>query len=262
MLDGCKAIIAAALLRETYEPVLLQRKAKKLRAMAGNTYWRIRWEAQDDTFGNTIRSALLRPLILVATQPIFQIIPRYTSYLFGLLYFVLATFAALWIERYHESTSVAGIGYLSLAIGYIIGTHPCAGFLDKVYKHLTRTRGAGIVIPEFRLPLLIPGSLCVPNGLLWYGWSAEKHLFWVVSNLGMVMLAIGLKYCTRCLQLYALDVYTTYAASANAGSNMVRSISGFGLPVVAPYLYRSLDYAHGNTVLAGIVIVIGVPSPF
>jgi MFS family permease len=262
MLDGCVAVIAAALLRETFEPVLLQRKAKKLRVTTGNAKWRTKWEDQDATFWKTMRSALVRPLILVTTQPIFQIISLYISYLFGLLYFVLATFAALWTERYHESISISGINYLSLAIGYIIGTHSCAVFQDKVYKHLTRTRGAGTAIPEFRLPLLVPGSLFVPIGLLWYGWSAEKHLFWVMPDLGMVIFAVGLKYCTQCLQLYALDVYPTYAASANAGNNMVRSLFGFAFPIIAPYLYSSLDYGYGNTVLAGIAIVIGVPSPF
>lgn len=40
----------------------------------------------------------------------------------------------------------------------------------------------------------------------------------------------------------------------------LRSIAGFGFPIFAPEMFRSLGYGPGNTVLAAVAFVIGVPA--
>jgi ABC-type spermidine/putrescine transport system permease subunit II len=41
-----------------------------------------------------------------------------------------------------------------------------------------------------------------------------------------------------------------------------RNIFAFAFPIFAPGLYNSLGYGIGNTVLAAIAVVLGVPAPF
>lgn len=60
---------------------------------------------------------------------------------------------------------------------------------------------------------------------------------------------------------YALDAYTTYAASILASVGFCRSLAGFGLPLAAPSLYANLGYDYGNLLLACIALVLGVPAP-
>ncbi|KAJ5885103.1 MFS general substrate transporter [Penicillium taxi] len=120
------------------------------------------------------------------------VLTLYISYLFGLVYLALATFAEIWTTEYYQSISIASLNYLGLTV-------------DTAQ-------------PEFRLPLLLPGALMVPIGLLWYDWSAQHHLHWIMPGIGIALFAIGVKYGTQCTQLYALDVYPTYAASASAGA--------------------------------------------
>ena len=54
------------------------------------------------------------------------------------------------------------------------------------------------------------------------------------------------------------DASNSFAASAT----FLRSLAGFGFPLFANSLYDSLTLGGGNTLLAGIVVVIGVPAPF
>ncbi|GAQ42993.1 MFS general substrate transporter [Aspergillus tubingensis] len=57
--------------------------------------------------------------------------------------------------------------------GSTIGLLAMGRFSDVVSKHLAGgTKGPWK--PEFRLALMIPLSLALPIGLLWYGWTAEK----------------------------------------------------------------------------------------
>ena len=58
-----------------------------------------------------------------------------------------------------------------------------------------------------------------------------------------------------------VDTYTRFAASALAAGAFLRSIAGFGFPLFAPYMYSALEYGWGNSLLAFVAIVIGVPAP-
>ena len=102
--------------------------------------------------------------------------------------------------------------YISLGIGYLIGTQSTARFDDKIYKSLKEREGKVTRQPEFRLPLLIPGLILVPTGILWYRWNAQAHLHWIMPNLGLVMFGLGMNVATQCTQSYGVDTYPLYAA--------------------------------------------------
>ena len=192
---------------------------------------------------------------MLSTQPVCQVICIQGLYTFGLSYLVLASFAELWTTRYHESVGVSGLHYLALALGYTAGTQLSARLISKFYRYLERSRGQGQ--PEYRLPLFLVGSLLVPIGLLWYGWSAEARIFWIMPDIGIAIFGFGVRLTTQCIQMYILDVYPTYIASAGAQAQLMRAISGFTFPLFAAYLYDNLGYGYGNTVLAGTAFVIG-----
>ena len=163
-----------------------------------------------------IRKALIRPSILLGTQPIVQAIAIYIAYLYGLLYLVLTTLPTLWTKVYHQSLAIAGLNYISLGIGYLIGTQATARLNDLIYQRLRNRsalqneapkvkqgeKAAPSLLPpgrpEFRLPLLVPGSILVPAGIFWYGWSAQAHLHWIMPNIGIALFGIGMKIASQC----------------------------------------------------------------
>ena len=261
LLDALIQLVATLFFRETFAPLLLGNRADKLRKETGDPSWHTKWETPDRTAKKLIRSALVRPFVLLTTQPIMQVLALYIAYLFGLVNLALSTFPILWTTKYHESISIAGLNYLSLGIGYVIGTQVCTRVIDIAYRYLTDRRG-GIGQPEYRLPVLLPGSLLVPIGLLWYGWSAQKDLHWVMPNIGATLFAAGVKFGLQSTQLYVLDVYPLYAASASAAATFLRSLAGFTFPLFAPYLYKRLDFGWGNSLLALVALTIGLPTPF
>ena len=179
-----------------------------------------------------------------------------------MIYLVLASYAQLWIKHYHEPISISGLNYTALGVGYILGTQATAHLNDHIYKTLTKRSKKKLGRPEFRLPLLIPSSVLVPAGLLWYGWSAQNQLHWIMPNIGIAIFGIGVKIATQCSQMYAIDTYTLYAASAGAAGTFLRSAAGFSFPLFAPAMYAQLGYGWGNSVLALIAVVLGCPAPF
>ncbi|KAI9877951.1 MAG: hypothetical protein M1830_002358 [Pleopsidium flavum] len=246
-------------LKETYTPKLLHEKANRLRKETGNADLHTEFEHPERSLANVLKRSLVRPFILLGSQPIVQALSLYVSYLYGLMYLVLSTFPLLWSNVYHESIGIGGLNYISLGLGFFLATQITAPLNDRIYRRLKRNNGVGK--PEFRVPLMVPGSCLVPIGLFIYGWSAQYHVHWIVPNIGIAIFSAGVIIGFQCIQTYLIDSYTRYAASAVAAATVLRSLAGFGFPLFAPYMYRALDYGWGNSVLGFIALVLGLPAP-
>lgn len=174
---------------------------------------------------------------------------------------VLSTFPKLWEEQYHESIGLGGLNYISLGVGFFLGSQTCAPLQDRIYRVLKK-RNNGVGLPEFRAPLMVPGAVLVPIGLFIYGWSAQAQTHWIVPNIGASIFTAGTIICFQCVQTYLVDAYPTYAASAVGATTVLRSLCAFGFPLWAPYLYARLGYGWGNSLLGFMGILLGCPAPF
>ncbi len=259
--DGVIQIMGLFFLKETYPPKLLLAKANKLRKESGNQALHTEFEHPERTFANTMKRSLIRPFKLLGTQTIVQVLAIYMAYLYGLIYLVLSTFPGLWENQYHESVGIGGLNYLSLGLGFFLGTQICAPVNDRIYRRLKK-KNDNVGRPEFRIPLMIPGSLLVPTGLFIYGWTSQYHTHWIGPNIGAALFSAGAIIGFQCIQTYLVDSYTRFAASAIAAATVLRSLAGFGFPLFAPYMYNALHYGWGNSMLGFIALGLGVPAPF
>lgn len=262
---ACGLIQAVGLvyLRETYAPVLLDRKKKLLIKETGNTSLQTEYDRPDRTVAQLLITAFTRPFRLLATQLIIQVLALYMMYLYGMIYLVLSTFPTLFGEEYGESPGIQGLNYISIGFGCFLGAQICAPLQDRIYAALKRryVPDGGPGRPEFRVPMMVPGSLLVPIGLLIYSWTAEYKTHWIFPNIGASIFAAGTIIGFQCIQGYIVDSYSRFAASAVGATTVLRSLAGFGFPLFAPSMYEALGLGKGGTVLAAAAVVIGWPGP-
>jgi MFS family permease len=259
---GVFQIAGVLFLRETYAPRILKIRAKKTRKATSDLSYETEEERKNKTLSQALQTSLVRPFRLLATQPIVQVLALYMAYIYGLMYLMLSTFPILWTDPqyYDESTGIGGLNYISLGLGALLGANICVYLNDRTYRHL-KARNNDTGKPEFRLPLLAITSICVPAGLFIYGWTAQTHQHWIAPNIGACLFGIGNMMTFQCMQTYIVDTYTLYAASAMAAVSVLRCLTAFGFPLFAPYMYNTLHYGWGNSLLAFISIGIGVPAP-
>lgn len=258
--DGAIQILGLFFLKETYVAKILGTKAKELRKETGNTVLRNEFEFAGRNLTNTLKRSLSRPFRLIGTQIIIQLPALYMMFLYGLMYLVLSTFPTPWTKTYHESIGIGGLNYIALALGFTVGMQTCAYLLDKSYLRLNKKNG-GIAKSEFRVLLLISGSVLVPIGLFLYGWSAEFETSWIVPDIGAAIFSAGIIMSIQCCLTYIMDCYTLYAASAIAATVTLRNLAGFAFPLNAPQLYSALGSGWGNSLLAFVAIGLGWPAP-
>ncbi|KAJ7591012.1 MFS polyamine transporter [Mycena floridula] len=254
------------LLKESYAPLLLERKAARIRATMDQEKGdlrpvRTKFEGADRRWQTLFSKAMIRPFALFIQEPIIQIIGIYMALVYGIFYLFLTTLPTIFTDVYHESPGIGGLNYLALGIGLTGFSQVNARYMDKLYVYLKNKNG-NVGRPEFRVPAMVPGSILLPVGLLMSGWSAENKVHWIVTDIGIALVGGSIILVFQSMQTYVVDSYTLYAASALAAVSTLRAIAGFGFPLFAPAMYQSLGYGKGNTVLAAAAIILGCPAPF
>lgn len=246
--------LAIVFLHETYAPKLEQRRAHKhAKTGSGATD---QMPKTKDKFIMDMRINLQRPLRMLATQVIIQLLAGYMAILYGTMFLFLFMYPTMWTSQYDQTVRIGSLNYISFAIGLIIGVNIAGRLSDRVYSRL-KARNGGVGRPEFRIPTMAIGTALVPIGLLWWGWSGETRVHWIVPNLGSLVFAAGVYMCSTSVSVYTIDAYTQYAASAVSTNLVARSLSAALFPLFAPYMFDALGFGLGATALAGGFVVIG-----
>lgn len=241
-------------LPETYPPVLIKRKAKKLRKETGNQDLRASAELSGKSPSQLLWINIMRPTKMLIFSPIVFLLSIYIAVVYGYLYIMFSTMTIVFEEQYHIGGGNVGLTFLGLGLGQIIGLFFFASTSDKDLKRRA-AKNNGVMTPEMRLPFLYQTSLFAPAGLFLYGWTAQYHIHWIVPIIGTTLISIGMICSFMPIGIYLVDAFTVYAASAMAANTVLRSLGGALLPLAGRRLYATLGLGWGNSLLAFIALV-------
>jgi MFS family permease len=246
--------------RETYPPVLLERKAKKLRKETGNPNLKSKLD-HGLTTAELWKQSLLRPTKLMFLSLICALMSLYLAIVYGIMYLLFTTFTFVFEESYGFSQSIVGLVYIGLGVGMLIGLAILGSQSDRIMKALAAKHSEGKLKPEYRLPMLVWGGPFIPVGLFIYGWTAQNQIQWAVPLFGTLLVGVGLLAAFMCLNTYLVDAFERYAASAMAANTILRSILGAVFPLFGLQMYDALGLGWGNSLLAFISLAL-CPIPW
>ncbi|KAG0649326.1 Cyclopiazonic acid biosynthesis cluster T [Hyphodiscus hymeniophilus] len=259
IIAGLLFLLGLVFLKETYPVIILERKAAALRKETGNPNL---ISALHDGLAprQRIKNAIARPLNMLFTEPIVFILSFYVAVLFGYLYLFLTTFPRVFIDQYGFSTRNTGLTYIGLGVGMLLGMAIAGKGSDILFKRLVQ-RNNGAMMPEYRLPPLVISAPLVAAALFWYGWTADAKTHWIVPILGTVLFGMGMMPAMISTNMYLVQAYGRYAASAVAASKVLQSIGGASLPLAGQPLFDALGLGWGNSLLAFLAMLF-IPLPW
>ena len=267
---GVLMIMMPLFMRETYAPVLLARKTARLRKETGNNLLRSKLDvglSAKDHF----KRGIVRPMKLLLFDPISIVFALYIAVVYGYLYLMFTSITTVFQTSYGFSPSNVGLVYLGLGVGSLVGVAYFSISSDRNIKKKAAeadriaaemgTEPEGMK-PEYRLSPLIVGAVLLPLGFFFYGWTAEfpDKVHWMVPIVSHLFIGIANMIIFLALQMYLVDAYTVYAASALAANTVVRSIVGAVLPLAGLRMYRNLGIGWGNSLLGFIALAL-LPVP-
>lgn len=254
-------ISSLTVFHESYAPVLLRRRAEKRRQETGDSRYYSEIEKRESGRSTAwkIRRSLTRPVRLLMFHSIIQMDAILEGINYGLLYFTLSSFSALYVNAYGESIAISGLHYIAICLGEILGSQICGPLMDYLFTRL-KSRDGSTRVPELRIPLMLPSALLTPIGFLLYGWAAKYHLFWLVLDIGAVLLSLGMQVFGTTMRAYVMDAYDEHVSSASAATQLLKSLLAFAFPLFSDSMYKALGYGWGNSLLAFLSIGITIPS--
>ncbi|WFD24773.1 hypothetical protein MEQU1_003478 [Malassezia equina] len=253
------AVVGFITLSETYTPVLLERKAQRLRQETGNLALRTAF-TKDEPFMTRFVHGLFRPAVYLVTEIVVFVPALYQAILFGCQYLLLAIFPVVFRDQYHMNVGIASLHYIPFLIGFMLYGQGGGRLVDVLYRRL-KAKNGGQGKPEYKVPLLLATGIFMPIGLLLFGWGVHFHTHWIVPDIGIVFLAMGIRSALFICPLYLAESVPVYSASAVSAGVSLRCLFAFVFPLFSPPMYDALGQGGGNTLLAGVSGVVGIFTP-
>lgn len=255
---GAFGVILLIVGRETYHPIILERKAARLRKETGNNELRSKL-AQNLPPKEIFIRAIVRPMKMLFLSPIVGLMSLYIAINYGILYLFFTTVTFVFEGQYHFSSGAVGLSYIGVGVGMIVGM-ACLGVMsDRIIK---QQQAKGDVKPEHRLPLklTLPGAIGLPIGVFIYGWTTYYGVHWIVPIIATSLIGLGNLTAMMTIQTYLVDAFTIHAASAIAANTVLRSVFGAVLPLSGLSMYDALGLGWGNSLL-GFISLAFIPVP-
>lgn len=166
ILCGINVTSGFLFLKETYVPVLLQRRKEKQQKQDGSGQTHYWYEGEDlRPISVKLRSSFSRPLRIL-TQPIVLTMSAYQALIFSTTYSLYTNFEDIYGGIYGFNIEQVGLAYLGPGLGLLFAVRLLVPRIDDVYKKL-RHKNHGVAKPEFRLPLANVGAALIPASLFW-----------------------------------------------------------------------------------------------
>lgn len=255
-------LVVVLFLPETFAPVLLVRKAKRMRKLdpENNKELYAPHEKNDWTFSHVLERTLLGPFRILAQEPILVLITIYLSVVYGILYGLFEAVPIIFAELRGFNLGESGLIFIAVGLGTTIGGIINI-FFSLRYKFLTPF-WRGMPPPEERLiGSMLAGPVLV-LGAFWLGWTGNyPSVPWYVPALALIPIGVSFTLVFISLLSYIVDCYLMYAASALAANTIIRSAVGAAFPLFTRQMFTGLGVNWAASLL-GFVALALTPFPY
>lgn len=243
---------------ETYGPVILQRRAKKLRKETGDNSIVAPLDEQNRDFKKTLAVILSRPFRMIAQEAIVSLTCSYLSLAYAIFYLYFQAYPIIFQGIYKMSPGIAGLCFLPIAVGAVFACLISIWYDNYLSKAKARNAAWSQIEEYRRLPLACIGGPLYVGALFWIGWTASPNIHWAVPMLSGLPFGIGFLLIFMCMLNYLADAYETFSASALSAASCCRSIMGAVLPLAAKPMFERLGVHWACSLIAFLSLGVSV----
>lgn len=245
---------------ETYPPLLLRKKAQRLRNTTGDVRYFAPIERDHTSIVGTTLFSCKRILLLISRDYMTLSLCFYTGLAQSVVYLFFIALPYIYKTVFGFSLQSQGMTFLGIVIGMVLTSFLSPSIFHRNYKKLVHQNG-GIPQPEFKFIPLMLGVIVIPVGLFIMAWTSYSHLHWVGPIIGSGVFGGGVVFAFNGIIGYTLDAYRMYAASAIAANTLVRLVLSGIFPLFGLQMYEKLG-VHWATSLVAFITCLMIPMPF
>ncbi|PWY74211.1 MFS transporter [Aspergillus eucalypticola CBS 122712] len=262
--SSIQSILVIIFVPETYAPVLLRSRARKLRQETGDDRWRAAIEKMDRSVLKTVLHSLYRPFMLLLMEPMCLNLCLLSSIALGVQYLFFGAFGVVYGNAYNFELCQSGLAFTGLLVGMIM-----AVLIDpwccKIYPYFSRGHkeegNTENNEPESRLAPAVIGAPLMTIGLFWFGWTAFPSVHWIAPIIGSAVFGAGMIFVFQGVFTFFVDAYPLYAASALGANSFTRSTFAAAFPLFGVAMYHKLGDQWATSLLAFLSLAMA-PFPY
>ncbi|KAF9806308.1 hypothetical protein IEO21_08731 [Rhodonia placenta] len=258
---GACLILIVLTLPETFLPIIMVRRAQKMRKETGDDRYFAPYERQKLGFSQHVKRVLARPFLILFKEPMLLAITVYMSFVYGCIYILFEAYPIVYTEGHNFNEGISGLMFLPVFIGGCAGVFSYLLIFNPRYVKAQARYAPEPVPPEFRLEICMLAAPLFAISFFWFAWTSYPSIsFWAPLISGFP-LGWSIVWIFLALFNYIIDAYLFVAASALAANTVARSCFGAGFPLFATQMYNKLDPRWASTLLGCIAVLLG-PIPF
>lgn len=257
---GLLVLMIVFFVPETYQPVLLKKKAQRLRKVTGDNRYYAPIEKTPIALYESIFLSCKKPLLLIFKDYMTMALCFYTGFALAIVYLFFIAIPYIYKNVFEFGLQFQGLAFLGIIIGMGVASLSSPFIFARQYQKLVERNG-GIEIPEFKFLPLMVGVFLVPIGLFIIGWTAYPNLHWIGPIIGSAIFGAGTVLVFNGVFAYTVDAYRLYAASAMATNTFIRCTMSGVFPLFGLQMYEGMGI-HWATTLLALVGCVMIPVPF
>ncbi|CAG8922792.1 unnamed protein product [Penicillium salamii] len=267
---------------ETYAPVILKRRAQKLRKDTGNSSIVSPLEVQSRNLREMIIVTISRPFRMMLHESIVSLTSLYLALAYAIFYLYFEAYpiifqgsshdtvlflAKLWrittnlidcAGIYKMSPGISGLMFLPIGIGAVLACFVFIWYDGYLARAKARNANWAFIEEYRRLPLACIGGPLYVISLFWVGWTASPNIHWVVPFLSGIPFGMGYLLIFMAMLNYMTDAYETLSASAQSAASCTRSIFGAVLPLAAKSMFNKLGVPWACSLIAFLSLIVSI----
>jgi MFS family permease len=178
--SGVLTVMGFLVYSETYSPVLLRRRAKKLTKVTGRVYIPKSDKGKDLSIATQFKVALGRPWKLLVYEPIVLLLSLYVAVVYAILYSFFSAFPIVFQQVRGWSPGIGGLAFLGILVGMLFAIAYVALYVNPLYSRVVDKHGGVMAPPEARLPPGLVGAPLLVVGLAGFAATDSPTIFWFV----------------------------------------------------------------------------------
>lgn len=244
---------------ETYVPVILKKKARRLRESTGDPKFYAPLDRREGTLTSAILVSCYKPFQLLLFDRMALLLDSWNALILGILYLAFQAFPVIFEDIHGFNMQSTGLTFIGIGLGMLsaISTQP---FWNRLYARET-AKYNGDPPPEMRLIMGQVGAILVPVGLFWLAFTTYPQVHWIAPIIASVPFGSGIYFVFTSTFTYLVTAYRPIAASAMASNSALRSAFAAVFPLFAGAMYDRLGTVGATALLAGLSTIMA-PLPF
>ncbi|KAH9982597.1 major facilitator superfamily domain-containing protein [Lactifluus volemus] len=161
---------------ETFGPVLLAKKAQRIRKETGDNRYYAPSEAKKITTRDRLYNILAMPFKILFLEPMLIAITIYQSFLYGCIYLLFEAYPIVFTEGHNLNAGISGLMFLPVSLGGVAAILVYLVFYNPRYDRYIEQYAPNKVPPEARLEVTLLGAPLFAISFFWFGWTSYPSI--------------------------------------------------------------------------------------